>query len=69
MKKILSFLMMSVIIFTVSCKKDKTPQENGPVAVTGVKIIPESITVKPHTEQVFTVEILPANAPARSNLS
>ena len=54
--------MMSVIIFTVSCKKDKTPQENGPVAVTGVKIIPESITVKPHTEQVFTVEILPANA-------
>lgn len=62
MKKILSLLMMSVLVFAVSCRKDKTPQENVPVAVTGVKITPETVTLKPHMEQVFTVEILPANA-------
>jgi uncharacterized protein YjdB len=59
MKKILSFLMMSLIIFAVSCKKDKGPQT---VAVTGVKVTPAAVSLTPHSEHTFTVEVYPVDA-------
>lgn len=59
MKKTLSFLMMSFIIFAVSCKKDKGPQT---VAVTGVKVTPAAVSLTPHSEHTFTIEVYPADA-------
>lgn len=51
--------MMSFIIFAVSCKKDKGPQT---VAVTGVKVTPAAVSLTPHSEYTFTVEVYPADA-------
>lgn len=51
--------MMSLIIFAISCKKDKGPQT---VAVTGVKVTPASVSITPHSEHTFTVEVYPADA-------
>ena len=51
--------MMATLILVVSCKKDKGPQT---VAVTGVKVTPAAISLTPHSEHTFTVEVYPVDA-------
>lgn len=51
--------MMATLILVVSCKKDKGPQT---VAVTGVKVTPAAVSLTPHSEHTFTVEVYPADA-------
>lgn len=51
--------MMATIILVVSCKKDKGPQT---VAVTGVKVTPAAVSLTPHSEHTFTVEVYPVDA-------
>ena len=49
--------MMAVAILAVSCKKE--PQT---VAVTGVKVTPAAVSIAPHFQHTFTVEVYPADA-------
>lgn len=51
--------MMATLILVVSCKKDKGPQT---VAVTGVKVTPAAVSLTPHSEHTFTVEVYPVDA-------
>ena len=55
--------MMATLVLVVACKKDKEPQT---IAVTGVKVTPAAVSIAPHFQHTFTVEVYPADATNKS---
>ena len=70
MKKIIAVVFSIAAILCVSCKKEKPeggtqptpPQQEEPVAVVGVRIMPVAVAMRPHQEREFEVVVMPEDA-------